>query len=166
MHCFERNYVRIFALENHPGNSHYLCLCFFDFSGTVFVSLQISLLNSFLPLPTRLSALRLGHEHWGKLEDVKAAYRRLSIRWHPDKNRTTPDSTARATAIFTRIAAAYNTLTTSNFDYERWRDGFTVPQLQTLEDVLLLAMKGAHSFFASWPLSSYLGVAHSPLRSL
>jgi hypothetical protein len=49
---------------------------------------------------------------------AKAAFRRLSIKWHPDKH-TGEDAKARATALFVRIAAAYHSLTTTNFDYDR-----------------------------------------------
>ena len=74
-----------------------------------------------MPSPYRASplvrtVLQLGHEQWGKVEALKAAYRRLSVRWHPDKN---PNDAVRANAVFVRVAAAYNTLTTSNFDYQR-----------------------------------------------
>ena len=52
----------------------------------------------------------------GNLEKVKSAYRKLCLKWHPDKNR---DNEAAASARFTRITAAYHTITTNNFDYER-----------------------------------------------
>ena len=126
---------------------------------------------------------------------AKAAFRRLSIKWHPDKH-SGEDAKARATALFVRIAAAYHSLTTTNFDYARcvscaalaadpasqatpsrcgrartprwqagcplrscppsdtpaawppdsWSSSFQIPPMQTLEDVLLLAMKGEDPF--------------------
>jgi len=125
----------------------------------------------------------------GDGEAARAAYRRLSVRWHPDKN---AGQEQRAQAVFVRVAAAYNTLTTANFDYKRranhrelpssapgarlsalsgrvasrrvsrcaqascahcrppalrrWSESYVVPSMQTLEDVLLLAMKGADPF--------------------
>ena len=42
-----------------------------------------------------------------------------------------------AAEVFHFVHAAYHTLTTNNFDYERWAQAFTVPPLQTLEEVLM-----------------------------
>jgi molecular chaperone DnaJ len=44
----------------------------------------------------------LGLQRTASLEDVKRAYRRLAMRWHPDRNQT-----ASAEAEFKRIKAAY-----------------------------------------------------------
>lgn len=77
---------------------------------------------------------------------VKAAYRRLSLRWHPDKHR---GDEARATSLFKTVAAAYATLTTTNFDFERWSTAFAIPPLQTLDDVLALAMSGCGEMLRS-----------------
>jgi hypothetical protein len=136
-----------------------------------------------------LEALQLPPSALGDAEAARGAYRRLSVRWHPDKN---AGQEARAQAVFVRVAAAYNTLTTANFDYKRrvplscdikhaarlrvarsatrrlperasrpaqpppdslarfkpprWAESYVVPSMQTLEDVLLLAMKGADPF--------------------
>jgi hypothetical protein len=169
--------------------------------------------------PQAFEALQLPTASWGDADAAKAAYRRLSVRWHPDKN---PGDSARAQALFVRVAAAYHTLTTANFDYKRcaaaqagrraacaagvrrrwrtrlfserrgsvarrlpaaapargvrrragcsthrhahephvarmrpplslspprrsWAESFVVPTMQSLEDVLLLAIKGARS---------------------
>ena len=95
---------------------------------------------------------------------AKSAFRRLCIRWHPDKH-SGEEAKERATALFVRIAAAYNTLTTTNFDFSRrvllrklkpqraressrpspcrWASTFAIPSLQTLDDVLALALGGA-----------------------
>ena len=48
--------------------------------------------------------------------------------------------------IFTAVHAAYHFLTTNNFDYKRWAENFTIPPMQSLEDVLLMALKGADPY--------------------
>ena len=70
---------------------------------------------------------------------IKARYRALCLRWHPDKN---PDDVERAKERFTEITCAYHTLMTANFDHERWRNAYEIPPLQSLEDVLTLALAG------------------------
>lgn len=75
----------------------------------------------------------------GQLEKVKARFRKLSLKYHPDKNLGREEAAAE---VFQAVHAAYHTLTTNNFDYERWAQAFTVPPLQTLEEVLMLALKG------------------------
>ena len=52
---------------------------------------------------------------------IKARYRALCLRWHPDKN---PDDVERAKERFTEITCAYHTLMTANFDHERWRNAW------------------------------------------
>jgi len=71
---------------------------------------------------------------------VKAAYRRMCLKCHPDKN---PGHTEQATRAFTAVTAALHTLTTANFDFHRWQQTFTIPPMQSLEDVLMLALSGA-----------------------
>eukprot|EP00964_Phaeocystis_antarctica_P109266 scaffold73750_cov63-Phaeocystis_antarctica.AAC.1 len=63
----------------------------------------------------------------------------MSLKYHPDKNIGREEAAAE---VFHFVHAAYHTLTTNNFDYERWAQAFTVPPLQTLEEVLMLALKG------------------------
>jgi hypothetical protein len=74
-------------------------------------------------------------------EKVKAAYRRMCLRTHPDKNAA---HAAAAAEAFRAVTAALHTLTTANFDFARWSAAFTIPPMQSLEDVLLLALRGAH----------------------
>lgn len=76
----------------------------------------------------------------GKLERLKARFRKLCLAFHPDKNR---GRETEAAAAFTYAHAAYHFLTTTNFDYERWKAAFVVPPLQSLEEVLMLALGGA-----------------------
>ena len=79
----------------------------------------------------------------GDVDKVKKAYRRLCLLWHPDKNK---DKVDEATARFTQITAAYHTLTTNNFDYARWAKTYTIPAMQTLDDVLKMALSGRDPF--------------------
>ena len=50
-------------------------------------------------------------------EDIKQGYRKLALRWHPDKNRDNPD----ATAVFQGLQEAYATL--SDPQERAWYDG-------------------------------------------
>lgn len=49
----------------------------------------------------------LGIERNATLEDIKKAYRKLALRWHPDKN---PDNREEAEKRFKEIAQAYEVL--------------------------------------------------------
>lgn len=49
----------------------------------------------------------LGIERTATLEDIKKAYRKLALRWHPDKN---PDNREEAEKRFKEIAQAYEVL--------------------------------------------------------
>ena len=80
----------------------------------------------------------------GDLEAVKAAYRKLCLKWHPDKN--PPEKQEEAKRKFTRVTAAYHTVTTNNFDYKRWAESYTIPPMQTLDDVLKMALGGKDPF--------------------
>tara|TARA_B100000524_G_scaffold334520_2_gene223139 strand:+ start:167 stop:1144 length:978 start_codon:yes stop_codon:yes gene_type:complete len=51
-----------------------------------------------------------------------------------------------AAEVFKAVNAAYHTLTTNNFDYDRWAESFVIPPMQSLEDVLILALKGADPY--------------------
>ena len=47
-----------------------------------------------------------------------------------------------AADIFQAANAAYHFLTTNNFDYKRWKESFTVPPMQSLDEVLMMALSG------------------------
>jgi hypothetical protein len=76
----------------------------------------------------------------GNLDKVKMRFRKMSLKYHPDKNM---DREEEAAEVFRAVHAAYHFLTTNNFDYQRWAENFVIPPMQTLEDVLLMAFKGA-----------------------
>ena len=65
--------------------------------------------------------------------------RKMSLKRHPDKNRSLENQAAE---VFQAANAAYHFLTTNNFDYKRWKSSFTVPPMQSLEEVLLMALSG------------------------
>jgi len=82
-------------------------------------------------------------EDRGNLEKVKMRFRKMSLKWHPDKNMRRQKEAA---DIFTAVHAAYHFLTTNNFDYNRWAENFQIPPMQSLEDVLVMALKGADPY--------------------
>ncbi|XP_075535804.1 uncharacterized protein LOC142571382 [Dermacentor variabilis] len=61
----------------------------------------------------------LGVQQTAPLEDIKKAYRRLCLRWHPDKN---PDNKEKAEQNFRSVAQAYQTLSDEKkrkeYDYQ------------------------------------------------
>jgi tetratricopeptide (TPR) repeat protein len=79
----------------------------------------------------------------GNLEKVKMRFRKMSLKWHPDKNM---DREKDAAEVFKAVHAAYHFLTTNNFDYKRWAEAFVIPPMQSLEDVLMMALKGADPY--------------------
>jgi len=96
------------------------------------------------PLPMTVDAayefLGIAPPDRGSLEKLKMRFRKMSLKWHPDKNIRRPEAAAE---VFKAVNAAYHTLTTNNFDYKRWSESFTIPPMQSLEDVLVMALKGA-----------------------
>mmetsp|Transcript_7214 Transcript_7214/g.27158 ORF Transcript_7214/g.27158 Transcript_7214/m.27158 type:complete len:374 (-) Transcript_7214:57-1178(-) len=97
-----------------------------------------------LTLPQAYTILGLADTSKGVLGDVKAAYRKLCLRWHPDKNPS--DKQHEAKDMFTKITNAYHTITTANFDYERWAKSYEIPPMQSLEDVLKMALSGVDPY--------------------
>ena len=87
--------------------------------------------------------LGLKPEERGNLEKLKMRFRKMSLKFHPDKN---PGRQEAAAEVFKAVNAAYHTLTTNNFDYKRWAESFTIPPMQSLEDVLMMALKGADPY--------------------
>ena len=79
----------------------------------------------------------------GDLDKLKTRFRKMCLRWHPDKNR---GREKQAAEVFQAVNAAYHFLTTNNFDHKRWAESFVVPPLQSLEDVLLMALTGEDPF--------------------
>lgn len=61
----------------------------------------------------------LGVQQTAPLEEIKKAYRRLCLRWHPDKN---PDNKERAEQNFRSVVQAYQTLSDEkkrrDYDYQ------------------------------------------------
>jgi tetratricopeptide (TPR) repeat protein len=97
-----------------------------------------------LTLDQAYAVLEVANTHKGNLDEVKKAYRKLCLKWHPDKN--PPEKEQEAKQRFTRITAAYHTITTNNFDYQRWARSYEIPSMQTLEDVLKMALSGRDPF--------------------
>lgn len=54
----------------------------------------------------------LGLAYGAPMKDVKASYKRLLLRYHPDRNSATPEEQKRATEISARINSAYQTIET------------------------------------------------------
>lgn len=92
--------------------------------------------------------LGIGPADRGSLEILKMRFRKMSLKWHPDKNIRRPEAAAE---VFKAVNAAYHTLTTNNFDYKRWAESFVIPPMQSLEDVLLMAFKGADPYQVRGP---------------
>eukprot|EP00967_Tisochrysis_lutea_P069006 scaffold90577_cov27-Tisochrysis_lutea.AAC.4 len=99
------------------------------------------------PMPMTVDAayefLGIAAEDRGSLEKLKMRFRKMSLKWHPDKNIRRPEAAAE---VFKAVNAAYHTLTTNNFDYKRWAESFVIPPMQSLEDVLMMAFKGADPY--------------------
>ena len=69
----------------------------------------------------------LGVETSTQINEIKKAYRKLAMKWHPDKN---PDNAEEAARKFQEIGEAYDVLsdvekraTYDQFGYEGLRDG-------------------------------------------
>ena len=82
----------------------------------------------------------LGIEPTATADDIKRGYRKAALQWHPDKNR---GREREAAEVFQAANAAYHFLTTTNFDFKKWKEAFTIPPMQSLDEVLLLALSGA-----------------------
>ena len=80
----------------------------------------------------------LGVEKDAKQEDIKKAYRRLSMRWHPDKNKL-PEAADK----FKKISEAYSILSDVNNrrEYDMKKDGFDVASLN-MPDLFKVFMGG------------------------
>jgi hypothetical protein len=57
-------------------------------------------------------------------QDIKKAYRKASMQWHPDKN---PDNEEEAQAQFIKIGAAYETLSDASKRQQYDRHGVDIP---------------------------------------
>lgn len=63
----------------------------------------------------------LGLAYGAPLKDVKASYKKLLLRYHPDRNSSSPEEQKRATEISARINSAYQTI-------ETWTTTGSVPR--------------------------------------
>ncbi|KJE96329.1 GS3 protein [Capsaspora owczarzaki ATCC 30864] len=62
-------------------------------------------------MPMRCHYEVLGVEQQATADDIKKTYRKLALKWHPDKN---PDNIAECTKVFTLIQKAYDVLSDAN----------------------------------------------------
>ena len=76
----------------------------------------------------------------GDLDKVKTRFRKMCLKWHPDKNR---GREAEAASLPGGQCGIPLPLTTTNFDFKKWKEAFTIPPMQSLDEVLLLALSGA-----------------------
>lgn len=75
------------------------------------------------------------------VDEIKKAYRRLAVKWHPDKN---PDNKAEAEKTFKEISEAYEVLSDpekreryDNFGFEGLQnDGYNGPSEDMMQDIL------------------------------
>ena len=63
----------------------------------------------------------LGLTYGAPMKEVKATYKKLLLRYHPDRNSGTPEEQKRATEISARINSAYQTI-------ETWTTTGSVPR--------------------------------------
>jgi hypothetical protein len=78
----------------------------------------------------------LGITHNANNEEIKRAYRRLALQYHPDRNKS-PE----ATAVFTIIQVAYDTLIDAG---KRRQYNLTIPALQNAQQITVkLDLEGA-----------------------
>jgi hypothetical protein len=80
----------------------------------------------------------LGVTHNAGADEIKRAYRRLALQYHPDRNKS-----QEATAIFTAIQIAYDTLTDAA---KRQKYDSTIPALETShQSKIKVVLEGAYS---------------------
>ena len=65
----------------------------------------------------------LGVEKTATEEEIKKAYRKMALRWHPDKNNKDEATKKEAEAKFKEIAEAYSVLSDKN-KRQRYDNGF------------------------------------------
>ena len=99
--------------------------------------------NGVMTVDEAYSFLGVAREERADLDKLKARFRKMCLKWHPDKNR---GREKQAAEVFQAVNAAYHFLTTNNFDYKRWQQSFTIPPMQSLDEVLLLALSGADPY--------------------
>jgi DnaJ-domain-containing protein 1 len=80
----------------------------------------------------------LGITHNANDDEIKRAYRRLALQYHPDRNKSTE-----AAAIFTVVQIAYDTLTDSG---KRRRYDATIPALGSSQQTTIkVLLEGAYT---------------------
>jgi len=89
----------------------------------------------------------LGLQRGASAEDIKRAYRKLSLQHHPDRN----GGSAESTAMFQKITEAYEKLTNPQPMPQQMPPGFGVPREVTPEELMRMFANGGFQGFFNHP---------------